>query len=145
MGEIRAGVTGFFSAADAARASRVLERLGPHYISEWALAGGFAIAIRCGEPRALDDIDFVVSSFEAIPESLAGDFLFRHVHRFDPHQQNAFAEADLLLRGLMPVRDELLIVPQYPQDTAASCPRCIPDPVFPLADRNRILSLLGYC
>jgi tartrate dehydratase beta subunit/fumarate hydratase class I family protein len=34
--------------------------------------------------RSLNDIDFIVDSFEHIPQSLAGEFLFRHVHPFDP-------------------------------------------------------------
>src|SRR6185437_14715298 len=34
--------------------------------------------------RALNDIDFVTDSFDCIPESLADDFLFGHVHPFDP-------------------------------------------------------------
>jgi hypothetical protein len=32
----------------------------------------------------LNDIDFITDSFDCIPESLADDFLFRHVHPFDP-------------------------------------------------------------
>lgn len=34
--------------------------------------------------RALNDIDFITDSFDSIPNSLAGDFLFRHVHPLDP-------------------------------------------------------------
>src|SRR4029079_1450479 len=34
--------------------------------------------------RHLNDIDFVTPAFECIPETLARDFLFRHVHPFDP-------------------------------------------------------------
>jgi len=34
--------------------------------------------------RHLNDIDFVVRGFDSIPKTLARDFLFRHVHPFDP-------------------------------------------------------------
>ena len=34
--------------------------------------------------RGLSDIDFVASAFDCIPETLAEDFLFRHMHPFDP-------------------------------------------------------------
>jgi hypothetical protein len=34
--------------------------------------------------RSLNDIDFVVSSFEYVPASLSHDFLCRHMHPFDP-------------------------------------------------------------
>jgi len=34
--------------------------------------------------RALNDIDFIAESFDHIPASLASDFLFRHIHPFDP-------------------------------------------------------------
>lgn len=65
-------------------------KLARHDIRQWALTGGFAFeihAVRQGiEPsvRPLNDIDFVVDSFDCIPETLANDFLFRHVHPFDP-------------------------------------------------------------
>lgn len=78
----------FLSAADADRASRSLRKLSRHETSRWALTGGLAFelhAIRLGmdaRERALNDLDFVAASFEAIPETLAEDFLFRHIH---PH------------------------------------------------------------
>src|SRR5262249_32466889 len=56
----------------------------------WALAGGFAVEIHCmrgGLPatnRLLHDIDFVAPGFHCIPQTLARDFLFRHVHPLDP-------------------------------------------------------------
>lgn len=34
--------------------------------------------------RPLTDIDFIVDTFDCIPESLSQDFLFRHVHPSDP-------------------------------------------------------------
>jgi hypothetical protein len=34
--------------------------------------------------RSLNDVDFAAGSFGSIPLTLAGDFLFRHVHPFDP-------------------------------------------------------------
>lgn len=65
-------------------------KLARHDIRRWALTGGFAFEIhadRLGlQPsvRPLNDIDFVVSAFDSIPETLADEFLFRHVHPFDP-------------------------------------------------------------
>ena len=79
----------FLSTADSARALRCLQKLAAHDISQWALTGGFAIEIHhllCGHDagaRSLNDIDFVVDSFEHIPQSLADQFLFRHIHPFD--------------------------------------------------------------
>jgi hypothetical protein len=32
----------------------------------------------------LNDLDFITREFEAIPRSLAGQFLFRHIHPLDP-------------------------------------------------------------
>jgi len=80
----------FLSAADAQRAARTLDKLRRHGISALALTGGFAIELQFiahGPPaqiRPLNDIDFLVASFEAIPPTLGADFLFRHVHPNDP-------------------------------------------------------------
>jgi hypothetical protein len=80
----------FLSIADEARASRTLQKLKRHDIPGWALAGGLALEVHrlnrgCKSyVRALNDIDFIVESFEAIPATLADDFLFRHIHPFDP-------------------------------------------------------------
>jgi hypothetical protein len=79
-----------FSAGDRKRALRTLGKLGRHGIVHWALAGGLAVefhSLRSGHPpaiRRLNDIDFVAPSFDCIPETLAGDFLFRHIHPLDP-------------------------------------------------------------
>lgn len=72
------------SPADADRAARTLRKLARHDIGRWALTGGLAIEFHCASARALNDLDFVAPAFDSIPESLAGDFLFRHVHPFDP-------------------------------------------------------------
>jgi hypothetical protein len=80
----------FLSAADAGRALRTFRKLARHDISRWALTGGLATEIhslRRGCPastRRLNDIDFIAGSFDHIPVSLAGDFLFRHIHPLDP-------------------------------------------------------------
>lgn len=80
----------FLSRADQERASHALEVLGRHAIGEWALTGGFAVEIhhllrgRRPAVRRLNDIDFIADSFASIPETLASDFLFRHVHPLDP-------------------------------------------------------------
>ncbi len=79
-----------FSIADSTRADAVLRRLVQHNIDGWALTGGLAVglhSVAAGmEPggRSLNDLDFVTERFEKIPETLAKDFLFRHVH---PRQQ----------------------------------------------------------
>lgn len=80
----------FFSIAEAERAFKTLRRLSYHDISRWALAGGFAVEIHClrhghcPSLRHLNDIDFVAPAFDCIPETLAPEFLFRHVHPFVP-------------------------------------------------------------
>ncbi len=80
----------FLKTADAARAANVLRKLHNRDVSRWALTGGFAIELhilrRGGRPRwrPLHDLDFLVTSFDCIPETLARDFLFRHVHPHDP-------------------------------------------------------------
>jgi hypothetical protein len=81
---------GVFSEIDRERAERTFRKLLRHDIANWALTGGFAteahIERRGGKSaiRPLHDIDFIVSSFDCIPESLAKDFLLRHVHPDDP-------------------------------------------------------------
>jgi hypothetical protein len=80
----------FLSESDAARAQFALAALRRHNIAPMALTGGMAIelqTLRLGLPpqsRPLNDIDFLVSSFDAIPKTLSADFLFRHVHPHDP-------------------------------------------------------------
>jgi hypothetical protein len=76
--------------AEAERVFNTLRKLAGHDLSRWALAGGLAVEIHClrgGRPpsiRHFNDIDFVAAAFDCIPETLAKDFLFRHVHPFDP-------------------------------------------------------------
>jgi hypothetical protein len=80
----------FLRFGEAKRALKTLHRLSHHEISAWALAGSFAIEVHCirgGRPatkRTLRDIDFVAPGFDYIPQTLARDFLFRHVHPLDP-------------------------------------------------------------
>ncbi len=80
----------FLGEFDHDRFERTLRKLMRHDVSRWALTGGFAIEAhikRCGGEtaiRPLHDIDFIVGSFDCIPEDLAGDFLLRHVHPHDP-------------------------------------------------------------
>jgi hypothetical protein len=78
----------FLSIADSDRIAAVLRRLTRHNVDTWALTGGLALGIHSvtrGVPteRALNDLDFVCARFEDIPETLAAEFLFRHVH---PHE-----------------------------------------------------------
>jgi hypothetical protein len=80
----------FLCAAEAKRALKTFQRLSQHDTSGWALAGGLAVEIHClrgslpASTRPLNDVDFVALAFDCIPETLAGDFLFRHVHPLDP-------------------------------------------------------------
>jgi hypothetical protein len=65
-------------------------KLARHDVRRWALTGGLAVEIHrlsrgCpASVRALSDIDFIADSFDGIPESLANDFLFRHIHPLEP-------------------------------------------------------------
>jgi len=80
----------FLSSGDSARVFNTLRKLALHDVSRWALVGGLAVELHClrsGHPQAirhLSDIDFIAPAFESIPGTLARDFLFRHVHPFDP-------------------------------------------------------------
>jgi hypothetical protein len=80
----------FLSNDDEARAGRAFEKLVRHDISSWVLTGGLAIEIHhelqghASCMRRLNDIDFITGSFDDLPGSLARDYLFRHVHPFDP-------------------------------------------------------------
>ena len=55
-----------------------------------------------GEPsiRGLNDLDFITDSFDFIPETLATDFLFRHIHPFDTPGKTMlqFVDPDSALR-----------------------------------------------
>ena len=70
---------------DARRAAEVVTALLAHGL-RCALTGGLAIDAqlrvhgRSIEPRALNDIDFVVQDFASIPGSLAASFVSHHVH-----------------------------------------------------------------
>jgi hypothetical protein len=80
----------FLSVGDADRALNALRKLASHDCREWAVTGGLAIEIhhlhRGQQPsiRSLNDLDFIARSFDCIPQTLADDFLFRHVHPLDP-------------------------------------------------------------
>lgn len=82
------GMQRFLSIGDSTRAFNTLRKLALHEVSCWVLVGGLAVefhGLRIGHShpiRHLNDIDFVVPAFECIPETLARDFLFRHVHPF---------------------------------------------------------------
>jgi hypothetical protein len=67
------------------RATAVVRKVAAHGLP-MALTGGLAIEMqlrangRYWRGRPLNDLDFVIAGFEAIPPSLAGDFLLNHVH-----------------------------------------------------------------
>ena len=96
----------FFSIGDSTRAFNTLRKLALHDVSRWVLVGGLAVEVHCQRSghshsiRHLHDIDFVAPAFECIPESLARDFLFRHVHPFDPPAKTMMqlVDADTSLR-----------------------------------------------
>ena len=95
------GIQHFLSIDDSKRAFNTLRKLALHKVSRWALAGGLAVEFHClrsehAHPiRHLTDIDFVVPAFECIPETLARDFLFRHVHPFDPPNKTIMQLVDV--------------------------------------------------
>ncbi len=82
-------LTTFLSALDADRALRTFRKLTKHDIRHWVLAGGFAVELHSlsmgykPSLRPLNDLDFIVDSFDHIPSTLGDDFLFRHIHPFD--------------------------------------------------------------
>ena len=94
------------SIGDSMRAFNTLRKLALHDVSRWVLVGGLAVEFHClrsehSHPiRHLNDIDFVASAFDCIPETLARDFLFRHVHPFDPPGKTMMqlVDADASLR-----------------------------------------------
>jgi hypothetical protein len=79
----------FLSPTDSARAQNTLTKLRRHLPPAFVVTGGLAIgahlARRGASPilRPLNDIDFLVDSFDEIPSSLAEQFIFRHVHPRD--------------------------------------------------------------
>ena len=87
-------------------ALHVFQKLARHDIRPWAVTGGLAIEIhhlRLGlecSIRSLNDLDFITRSFDCIPETLAADFLFRHVHPSDPPGKTMlqFIDPDSALR-----------------------------------------------
>jgi hypothetical protein len=100
------GMQRFLSIGDSTRAFNTLRKLALHEVPRWVLAGGLAVAFHCQSSghshpiRHLNDIDFVALAFECIPETLARDFLFRHVHPFDPPGKTMMqlVDADTSLR-----------------------------------------------
>jgi hypothetical protein len=80
----------FLSAPDNTRIAQTLRVLTRHNLSGLALTGGLAIELNIRQrgassmQRPLHDIDFVAPTFDCIPQSLAQEFLFRHVHPDDP-------------------------------------------------------------
>src|SRR5215467_6654149 len=106
MASSHSSMQSFLSSDDSVRAINTLGKLAGHEISRWALVGGLAVEFHCQHSghahsiRHLSDIDFVACAFECIPVTLARDFLFRHVHPFDPPGKTIMQliDADTLLR-----------------------------------------------
>jgi hypothetical protein len=66
------------------------------------------------------------------------------VHR-KPNHPASFDEAETALAELIPSRKNLQIDPEYSRDVHRQCSRCEATDVFPLADGERVMALLGYC
>lgn len=62
-----------------------------------------------------------------------------------PDQPESFTEVSKILSELIPRQRELLVIPEYSQDTQTKCVRCMQADSFPLADPHVILAVLGYC
>jgi hypothetical protein len=97
----------FLSTADVERVRSVFRKLQRHaVVRAWVLTGGLAAEIhrlRFGcEPsiRVLNDVDFIVQSFDSVPETLSRDFLCRHIHPVDPPGKTLaqFVDADNRVR-----------------------------------------------
>jgi hypothetical protein len=96
----------FLCAGDAERAFNTLRKLALHEVSRWALVGGLAVEFHClrgghaPSIRHLNDIDFIAPAFDCIAETLAREFLFRHIHPFDPPGKTMMqlVDADTSLR-----------------------------------------------
>ena len=78
------------SDADADRVVCTLRKLSRHCTRHWVLTGGLAVEVhrlqrgRTASARKLGDIDFITETFDRVPESLTDDFMFLHIHPFDP-------------------------------------------------------------
>ncbi|MBO0859514.1 MAG: hypothetical protein J2P21_13730, partial [Chloracidobacterium sp.] len=89
------------SGADANRVVCTLRKLGRHCAQRWVLTGGLAVEVhllqrgRKASIRKLGDIDFITETFDGIPESLADDFMFRHIHPFDPPDKTLLQAVDV--------------------------------------------------
>ncbi|MGB6691743.1 MAG: hypothetical protein WBE76_28215 [Terracidiphilus sp.] len=90
----------FLSQADAERAARSVRKLRRHEISSMVLTGGLAVELHLlqrGLPsilRPLNDIDFLVDSFDEIPKALSADLIFHHVHPHDPPGKTLLQSVD---------------------------------------------------
>jgi hypothetical protein len=62
-----------------------------------------------------------------------------------PTDPSMFKEALARVRGLVELRSDLLVVPEYSHDADAICPRCEETGPFRLASSMTIISILGYC
>jgi hypothetical protein len=88
------------SGADADRVVCTLRKLGRHCTRHWVLTGGLAVEVhrlhrgRTASVRKLGDIDFITETFDRVPESLADDFMFRHIHPFDPPDKTLLQAVD---------------------------------------------------
>jgi len=107
------------------------------------------------------DIDFVAETFDRVPESLADDFMFRHIHPFDPPGKTILQAVDVEIAVRIDVfraygsilnRSSDLILPTvivrlislYSKDATMVCPRCVNTGRFRLADPSALRTVLGY-
>src|SRR5215510_5171617 len=88
------------SGADADRVVCTLRKLNRHSTRHWVLTGGLAVEVhrlqrgRTASVQKLNDIDFIAETFNKVPESLADDFMFHHIHPFDPPNKTLLQAVD---------------------------------------------------
>lgn len=90
----------FYAPDDAERLASTLHLLTKHHVSRWALTGGTAIELHLQERggvgcvRPLNDLDFIVASFDCLPASLGDVLLPRHIHPHDPPAKTMLQAVD---------------------------------------------------
>lgn len=60
-------------------------------------------------------------------------------------QPKIFDDVERLLKSLIPASSTLLVAEEFSTDAARVCASCHPVSTFQLADRDLVLSALGYC
>jgi len=126
----------FLDRDDARRAAEVMGRLWAHGLRACALTGSLGLEAqiisngRTPRRRRLNDLDFVVEEFDAIPSALADEFLVHHVHPEAPRGKLLLQLVD---------RDRALRIDLFRAFGATmSRARTLPGPLAPL---RRVVSI----